>query len=261
MRKWHTDTRKFKNCSEHEYFFTETDSKAVCLICKQRVAVLKECNLRRHYETQHSLQFAKYTRDERKVKAGDLLSKLTSQQRTLLQPSTVHENATWASYQISSIIVRSGRPFHCLTALVSDKVRKFGGSVLKYHCILHQEQLCAKSIGLKNVMQDVIAIVNNIRSKALSHRQFQALLDEMEAQYGDLLYHQEVRWLSRGKVLQRFFELHEEIRAFQATKKNNIQVPFDMHWISDLAFLMDITELLNVLNLQLQGKDQIISQL
>ena len=83
----------------------------------------------------------------------------------------------------------------------------------------------------------------------------------METQYGDVLYHQEVRWLSRGKVLRRFFELREEIGAFQATKKNNIQVPSDKHWMSDLAFLVDITELLNILNLQLQGKDQIISQL
>lgn len=111
VRNWHTDKRKFKNCWEHEYFFTEIDSKAVCLICKLRVAVLKEYNLRRHFETQHSHQFSKYTRDERKVKAEDLLSKLTSQQRTLLQPSTVQENATRASYQLSSIIVRSGRPF------------------------------------------------------------------------------------------------------------------------------------------------------
>ncbi len=148
-----------------------------------------------------------------------------------------------------------------LSALVSEKVSKSGGSVLKYHCILHQEQLCAKSIGLKNVMQDVIAIVNNICSKALSHRQFKALLDEMDAQYGDVLYHQEVRWLSRGKVLRRFFEVREEIRVFQARKINNIQVPSDKHWISDLAFLVDITELLNILNLQLQGKEQIISQL
>lgn len=58
-----------------------------------------------------------------------------------------------------------------------------------------------------------------------------------------------------------FLELREEIKAFQATKKNNIQVPCNKHWICDLAFLVDITQLLNVLNLQLQGKDQIISQL
>ena len=85
------------------------------------------------------------------------------------------------------------------------------------------------------------SIVNNICSKALSHRQFKALLDKMDAQYGDVLYHREVRWLSRGKVLRHFFELREEIGAFQATKKNNIQVPSNKHWTSDLAFLMDIT--------------------
>lgn len=67
--------------------------------------------------------------------------------------------------------------------------------------------------------------------------------------------------MSHGKVLQCFFELHEEIRVFQATKKNSIQVPSDNHWLADLAFLVDITELLNILNLQLQGRDQIITQL
>ncbi|KAI7791300.1 putative general transcription factor II-I repeat domain-containing protein 2-like [Triplophysa rosa] len=35
----------------------------------------------------------------------------------------------------------------------------------------------------------------------------------------------------------------------------------DQKWLSDLAFLVDITELLNVLNVLLQGKDQIITQL
>lgn len=71
-----------------------------------------------------------------------------------------------------------------------------GGKVLKYQCILHQEQLCAKSVGPKNVMHDVVSVVNDTCSKALSHRQFKALLDEMDAQYGDVLYHQEMRWLS-----------------------------------------------------------------
>uniref|UniRef100_A0A8D0AHZ7 Endonuclease/exonuclease/phosphatase domain-containing protein n=1 Tax=Sander lucioperca TaxID=283035 RepID=A0A8D0AHZ7_SANLU len=42
MRRWHTDKRKFKNSWQHKYFFTEIESTAVCLICKQRVAVLKE---------------------------------------------------------------------------------------------------------------------------------------------------------------------------------------------------------------------------
>ncbi|XP_017317800.3 general transcription factor II-I repeat domain-containing protein 2A isoform X2 [Ictalurus punctatus] len=110
-------------------------------------------------------------------------------------------------------------------------------------------------------MHDVVKIVNDVRSKPLSHLQFKVLLDEMDAQYGDVLYHQEVRWLSRGKVLRRLFDLRDEIRAFQESKIGSIQEPMDKKWFSDLAFPVDVTELLNVLNVQLQGKDQIITQL
>ncbi|KAF7647952.1 hypothetical protein LDENG_00164210 [Lucifuga dentata] len=68
-----------------------------------------------------------------------------------------------------------------LAMLVSGKVSECGGEVVKYHCILHQEQLVAKSIGLVDVMCKVVSIVNKIRSKVLSHHQFKVLLDEMDA--------------------------------------------------------------------------------
>lgn len=110
-------------------------------------------------------------------------------------------------------------------------------------------------------MQDVVHMVNSIRSKALTHRQFKTMLDEMDAQYGDVLYHQEVRWLSRGKVLKRFFDLRGEIRDFLSSKGSNVDIFSDEKWLSDLAFLVDITALLNQLNLQLQGKDHLINQL
>ena len=101
-----------------------------------------------------------------------------------------------------------------------------GGGVLQYHCILHQEQLGAKSIGFKSVMSDVVSIVNNIRSEVLSHRQFKLFWMRW--------MHQEVRWLSREKAL--FFELQDKIRTFQARQEGSIQVPTDRKWISDLAF-------------------------
>lgn len=120
---------------------------------------------------------------------------------------------------------------------------------------------CAKSIGLGDVVRDVIKIINCIRSKALSHRQFRALLEEVDAQYSDVLYHQEVRWLSRGKVLKRFFELRHAIAEFLITKGSDIQVPTDDRWICDVAFMVDTTDLLNSLNVRLQGKEQIITEL
>lgn len=57
-------------------------------------------------------------------------------------------------------------------------------------------------------------IINSIRSKGLQHSLFKSVLDEVDAEYGDLLLHAEVRWLSRCKVLQRVVELLPEIRSF-----------------------------------------------
>jgi hypothetical protein len=48
------------------------------------------------------------------------------------------------------------------------------------------------------------------KSKALNHRQFKQLLEELETEYGDLVYYCKVRWLSKGNMLKRFFELKEE---------------------------------------------------
>ena len=76
--------------------------------------------------------------------------------------------------------------------------------VLSVHCIIHQEVLCGKAMKMTHVMDTVVKIVNEIRSKGLKHRQFQAFLEELDTEYRDLLYHCEVRWLSRGKVLERF---------------------------------------------------------
>ena len=78
--------------------------------------------------------------------------------------------------------------------------------LLTFHCILHQEALCAQTFPpeCKEVMDLVIQIVNKIMAKGLNHRQFCSLLDEVDSAYSDLLLHNKVRWLSRGEVLKRF---------------------------------------------------------
>ena len=95
--------------------------------------------------------------------------------------------------------------------------------VIRIHCIIHQEALCAKSVAMQDVMKVVVKAVNLILSRGLNHRQFQQLLLEVESQYSDLLYFCEVRWLSRGKMLDRFFELLKEINQFLLSK--NIDMP------------------------------------
>lgn len=108
-------------------------------------------------------------------------------------------------------------------------------------------------------MSVVVKCINFIRSRGLQHRQFRAFLEDIEAAYGDVLYFTEVRWLSRGSVLKRFFELREEIKAFMNEGRLHVPELDDHKWVMDLAFLVDITQELNSLNLKLQGANQLVT--
>ncbi|XP_069481480.1 general transcription factor II-I repeat domain-containing protein 2-like [Ambystoma mexicanum] len=126
------------------------------------------------------------------------------------------------------------------------------------HCLIHQQALCSKSLKFDSVMTIVVSCVNFIRAHALKHRQFQEFLSELNADYGDVLYHTEVRWLSRGRVLKRFYDLLPQITSFLLSKNKEVPELNDAEWKWHLAFLTDVTELLNSFNVQLQGKGKLI---
>ncbi|KAI6661857.1 General transcription factor II-I repeat domain-containing protein 2-like [Oopsacas minuta] len=129
------------------------------------------------------------------------------------------------------------------------------------HCIIHQEALCAKTLGLENVMKLIVDVVNFIRSKGVNHREFKEFLKDLDSDYGDVLYFTSVRWLSRGVVLKRVWELRDEISSFLASKGKKVLEFEDTNWISDFAFLLDMTTHLNILNSTLQGKNKLIHEL
>lgn len=86
-------------------------------------------------------------------------------------------------------------------------------------------------------------------------------MQEINSEFADIPYHTEVRWLSRGKVLNRVFELSKEICQFMDSKGKDSAVLRDDKWKCELAFLADITAHLNALNLQLQGSDRMITDM
>lgn len=49
-RKVQDGNRQFQESWTEKYFFVKFAGKIICLICKNTVAVLKEYNLKRHYE-------------------------------------------------------------------------------------------------------------------------------------------------------------------------------------------------------------------
>ena len=110
-------------------------------------------------------------------------------------------------------------------------------------------------------MTPVVKIINSIRAKAKQLRTFKVLLEELSAEYGDLLLHTEIRWLSRGRILKRFLALLGEIKEFMQSREEDTSLLDNTEWLLDLAFLTDVTEKLNNLNCELQGTGKTLTNM
>lgn len=134
---------------------------------------------------------------------------------------------------------------------------------LPIHCIIHREHLVTKYLKYPEVMKTVLSIVNYIRTSAKNHRQFKNFLQELndEELPTDINFFCIVRWLSSYNVLNRFVELLDPITSFLKEKEKIYSELDDEEWLQDLMFLTDAMEHLQALNLQLQGKNRIISDL
>ena len=91
-------------------------------------------------------------------------------------------------------------------------------------------------------------------AKALNHRQFRMLLDEVDSMYSDLLLYNKVRWLSGGEVLKRFVVCLKEVKTFLDSKGLNYPQLEQAEWLEKLHFIVDMTAHLNTLNTALQGR-------
>ena len=173
---------------------------------------------------------------------------------------------------------KANLPIPKLTAIATDGAPAMVGSVngllglckadqtfpefWNFHCIIHREQLMSKSLNLDNIMKPVMEIVNYICTHALNHRQFRNLITELDQGLpGDLPLHCTVRWLSKSKVLSRFFELLDAVKLFMDEKGKYYPEITDPEWVMDLGCLVDMLCHLDRLNLTLQGKFKMLSDL
>ncbi|XP_076308511.1 general transcription factor II-I repeat domain-containing protein 2A-like [Tachypleus tridentatus] len=150
-------------------------------------------------------------------------------------------------------ITSHGAP--CMVGSTSGFIKLFENKI-KYQVIqFHQEALCAKesSKKLDDILKDVTKMVNYIMTRALHFRQFQTLLDEVQAQYSTLIMYNNVRWLSRGRFLERFIACLNEIRFFMHEKGQGFPQLSDLAWLNNLMFFTDFISHFNALNTKLQG--------
>ena len=100
---------------------------------------------------------------------------------------------------------------------VVKKIQTVSPEGCSIHCIIHREMLAAKKLGdegksdLELVLDDVVKMVNTVKANTKKSRLFAQLCEEMDSEVTKLLYHCDVRWLSRGKVLERVLLLREEL--------------------------------------------------
>ena len=107
----------------------------------------------------------------------------------------------------------------------------------------------------------VIKIVNFVKTSALNTRLFKILCEDFGSERISLLYYTEMRWLSRGNVTRRVFELREELLVFFTEKEHDLKKDLeDEEFISRLAYLSDIFGVLNHLNQSFQGPNCTVSE-
>ncbi|KAJ7986728.1 hypothetical protein DPEC_G00342900 [Dallia pectoralis] len=92
------------------------------------------------------------------------------------------------------------------------QIKKVNSDVQWNHCIIHREALASKRMSpeLHEVLNDAVKVINFVESRPLNHRLFERLCHDSGAEHQRLLLHTDVRWLSKGKALQRLLELRNE---------------------------------------------------
>ncbi|GBM60584.1 Zinc finger BED domain-containing protein 5 [Araneus ventricosus] len=125
------------------------------------------------------------------------------------------------------------------------------------HCILHRHALAMKKMPpfIREVLSETVKIINFIKSRPKNNRLFKILCDDLGSLHTSLLFHPEIRCLSRGKCLIRLFELRNEVGIF--LRDNNFALGeklYDERWLMKLAYLADIFKKINDLCFSLQGK-------
>lgn len=128
--------------------------------------------------------------------------------------------------------------------------------VFTIHCVIHREHLAAKHLSgrLHNTLNDVIKAVNKIKAHSLNDRIFRQLCHENDEKFERLLLHTEVRWLSKGNCLKRFNDLYETILEFLNSCDENMCKKLRNERV-DIAYLSNIFEKLNEVNIKLQGSN------
>ena len=109
------------------------------------------------------------------------------------------------------------------------------------HCVIYRQHSGTKNLSEKRheSLSTVITAVNKIKTNALNSRLFHQLCIENDEDFQCLLLHTEVRWLSKGNCLKRFYTLFNSVLDF--FQESNLEF-YDKLKLSktDIAYLTEM---------------------
>nr|XP_038966281.1 zinc finger MYM-type protein 6 isoform X4 [Rattus norvegicus] len=138
-----------------------------------------------------------------------------------------------------------------------SKIQEIAKNTVTFtHCFIHREHLAAEKLSpcLHEILLQLSQILSFVKNSASDSRMLTILCEEVGSGHVSLPLSAEVRWLARGRILTRLFELRHEIEIFLNQKHSDLARYFhDEEWVAKLAYLADIFSLINKLNSSLQG--------
>jgi hypothetical protein len=105
------ECRAFKAEWSENYFVTELDGKALCFLCSDTIAVLKEYNIHWHYQTKHSAQYSQLTGKERSQKLETLKRSISLQRSFFTKTKIENKAVSKVSLRVAHLLAKEGKPF------------------------------------------------------------------------------------------------------------------------------------------------------
>ncbi|KAJ8879274.1 hypothetical protein PR048_019881 [Dryococelus australis] len=138
-------------------------------------------------------------------------------------------------------------------------LKKSVPNIFTIHCVI--QQLVPKNLSgqLHNSLHTVITAVNKIKAHALNDQLFQELCIENDEDFEHSVIHTEVRWLSKGNCLTRFYNLFDSVVEF--FEDRNVLLGNELKEINhDIAYFSEIFAKFDDINVQLQGNDTTLNK-
>ena len=123
------------------------------------------------------------------------------------------------------------------------RIKQKSPNAVGTHCVNHTEALASKTLTaeMKDKLAIAIRVAYFIKASATNTRVFNHLRKEMDSTY-EILFYTSVCWLSKGNMLDRVYDMREEVKRFlESHGKQDLLLSFTSEEFQlTLAYLVDI---------------------